>query len=471
MRFAAIDQGTTSTRVLIADSQGGAEIVHSVRHRPHHPYPGWTEHSPTELLNNINACIQAAGNIDAIGLANQGESCLAWDAETGQPLSQVIVWQDKRTTDDLKRLAADGADEITLARAGLPLDPYFSASKLGWLVRNNDKVAAALRSGTLRLGTTDAYFLDRLTGVFATDATTASRTSLMNLETGQWDPELCRLFGVPLECLPEIKSSVDDFGAVGNIPCTAAIVDQQASLYGHHCRRPGDAKVTFGTGAFALALTGSAIIRRPDVGMLPTVAWKIGKEITYAIDGGVYDASSAIDWAGRLGLHKDLAEISNFEAPPAITRNLAFVPALSGLACPHWDRTAGAVWIGMCAATTQADMCQSILEGIALRTAEVISAMDSQVSLAPALSVDGGLARNVYFVQFLSDVLGRTVTTQRFDELTSYGCASLAALGLGVTLPEYRNTTTMFQPQYPQSVTDGWKTRFADAVARAKAWS
>jgi glycerol kinase len=470
MRIAAIDQGTTSTRVLVADSHGGADIVHSVRHRQHHPKQGWVEHSPEELLSSINACIEAAGTIDAIGIDNQGESCLAWDAETGEALSPVVVWQDNRTADLLKKLREEGAEELTLARAGLPLDPYFSASKLAWLLKHNDRVKAAKKTGTLRLGTTDAYFLDRLTGHFATDTTTASRTSLMNLETGEWDEELCRLFDVPVECLPEIRSTVGDFGSIGTVPVTASIVDQQAALYGHGCRKTGDAKITFGTGAFALTLTGTQIVRAPEQGLLPTVAWRIGKEITYALDGGVYDASSAVEWAARLGLFSDLSEISTFETPPAISQGLAFVPALSGLACPHWDRTAGALWVGMSAATTKSDLCQALLEGIALCTSEVIAAMTGRVNVTDRLSVDGGLGRNVYFVQFLADVLERTIVTQRFHELTAFGCAALSSMGLGATLPQFNNESTVFKPRQDKATINEWKSRFTEAVTRSKGW-
>lgn len=470
MRIAAIDQGTTSTRVLVADSSGAADIAHSVRHRQHHPQPGWVEHSPEELLSNLNACIEAAGSVDAIGIDNQGESCLAWDARTGEALSPVIVWQDNRTAGYLRALREEGAEELTLSRAGLPLDSYFSASKLAWLLTHNERVKAAQRAGTLRLGTTDAYFLDRLTGRFVTDATTASRTSLMNIETGEWDTELCRLFGVPVECLPEIGPTVGEFGAVGTIPVTASIVDQQAALYGHGCRNAGDAKITFGTGAFALTLTGSKIVRAPQQGLLPTVAWRVGKEITYALDGGVYDASSAVEWAGRLGLFSDLSEISTFETVPAISTGLAFVPALSGLACPHWDRNAGTLWIGMCASTTRSDLCQALLEGVALCSVEVIAAMSERVDVSDTLSVDGGLARNVYFVQFLADVLERTIVTQRFHELTAFGCAALASLGLGSVLPEYRNASTVFKPRQSEATVKEWKSRFAEAVNRSKDW-
>lgn len=470
MRIAALDQGTTSTRVLVVSPNGSADIQLALRHQQHHPHPGWVEHDPLELLNNLQRCLEATGRVDAIGLANQGESCLAWDARTGEPLSPVIVWQDNRTADEINRLRAEGGEALTLERAGLPLDPYFSASKLAWILRNLPAATQAQREGRLRLGTTDAYFLDRLTGVFATDVTTASRTSLMNLATAQWDPELCALFGVPLEALPEIRDTVGHFGEVGATPVTASLVDQQASLYGHGCRNPGDAKITFGTGAFALTLTGEEIIRAPEKGLLATIAWQIDGKPQYAMDGGVYDASAAVEWAGRLGLFSDFSELAAFDQAPAIGRQLAFVPALSGLACPHWDRSAAALWVGMNAATSRQDMCQALLEGVALRSVEVISAMDGFLNVTDQLSIDGGLARSPYFAQFLADALQRCIVTQRFDELTAFGCAALAARGVGVDLAPPRNTSTSFRPKVEAGVARQWRETFADAVTRCRSW-
>ncbi|MFA7943931.1 FGGY family carbohydrate kinase [Pseudomonas brenneri] len=470
MRIAALDQGTTSTRVLVVSQNGSADIQLSLRHQQHHPHPGWVEHDPLELLNNLQRCLEATGRVDAIGLANQGESCLAWDAKTGEPLSPVIVWQDNRTSAEIAQLRGDGGEALTLERAGLPLDPYFSASKLAWIIRNLPAAQSALRAGRLRLGTTDAYFLDRLTGVFATDVTTASRTSLMNLATGQWDSQLCELFGVPMETLPQIRDTVGHFGEIGATPITASIVDQQASLYGHGCRNEGDAKITFGTGAFALTLTGEQIIRAPDKGLLATIAWQIDGKPTYAMDGGVYDASAAVEWAGRLGLFSDFSELAAFDEPPAIGRQLAFVPALSGLACPHWDRSAAALWVGMNGSTTRQDMCQAVLEGVALRSVEVITAMDEFLSVTDHLSIDGGLARSPYFAQFLADALQRCIVTQRFDELTAFGCAALAAKGLGVALKPPRNTSTTFHPKVSAEQAQQWRASFSDAVTRCRNW-
>ncbi len=469
MKIAAIDQGTTSTRLLLADSGGEVRIAHSVRHRQIHPREGWVEHDPEELLSNIRACLAAAGQVDAIGIDNQGESCLAWDAVSGEALSPVIVWQDNRTSDRIAQLEAEGASDLTLARAGLPLDAYFSASKLAWIVENIPAARAARAAGRLRLGTTDAFFLDRLAGTFATDLTTASRTALLNLETGRWDPELCALFGVPEDCLPEIRPTSGHFGMIDGVPVTASVVDQQAALHGHGCRNRGDAKITFGTGAFALALTGSEIVRAPERGLLPTIAWGKAGRVTYALDGGVYDAGSAIEWAQRIGLVGDLSELEHFEGPSALSRGLAFVPALSGLACPHWDRSAAALFIGMSGATTRRDLQQALLEGIALRTAEVIDAMADRVAVGDTISVDGGLTRSPYFLQFLADQLQRTVSLSSFDERTAFGTAELAAEGLGIAIGMPRGATeTRLSPRATSRAAD--RERFSMAVERARGW-
>lgn len=469
MRVAAIDQGTTSTRVLVADTDGTLEIACAVTHQQFHPQPGWVEHDPEELLANIRRCLEAAGPVDAIGIDNQGESCLAWDAETGAALSPVIVWQDNRTADVVGRLKDKGAASLTLSRAGLPLDAYFSASKLAWIVDNVQAAKDALAAGRLRLGTTDAFFLDRLTGNFATDVTTASRTSLMNLETGKWDRDLCDLFGVPIGSLPEIRPTVGDYGRIDGVPVTASVVDQQAALFGHGCRKPGDAKITFGTGAFALAVTGAEIAHAPEMGLLPTVAWAIDGKMTYAVDGGVYDAGAAVEWARRIGLVSDLEkDLEWFEGEPAIERGVVFVPALSGLACPHWDRTAASLFLGMSAATTQADLRQALLEGIALSAADVVNAMHAHVPIGSSIAIDGGLARSRYFAQFLADAIGRDVVVADFDERTAFGTAKLAALGAGITLPDAKSAAQAFHPRVADS--SEMRKRFHDAVSRCKGW-
>ena len=453
MRIAAIDQGTTSTRVLVADTDGHAEIRHSLRHEQILPQGGWVEHDPEALIENIRVCLDAAGTVDAIGIDNQGESCLAWDGQTGR----------------IAALEAEGAAELTLGRAGLPLDAYFSASKLAWILENTPAARQARLQGRLRLGTTDAFFLDRLTGHFATDLTTASRTSLLNLASGEWDDDLCALFRVPRECLPEIRPTIGFFGEIGGTPVTASVVDQQAALYGHGCRKPGDAKITFGTGAFALAVTGDRIIRAPERGLLPTIGWGDGSSVTYALDGGVYDAGSAIEWAQRIGLVGDVTEIDRFEGESALSRGLCFVPALSGLACPHWDRSAAGLFLGMSGATTRSDMQQALLEGIALRTAEVIEAMHADVPIGGRISVDGGLTRSSYFLQFLADQLQRELATSSFDERTAFGTAAFAARARGTDLPLPTSAEQrLVVPRPIDRLRD--RDRFSLAVERARGW-
>ncbi len=473
MTFLAIDQGTTSTRAFAVSAEGGSRQLVSLEHRQVYPRQGWVEHDPDELVGNLRACLEAAAAIPdlmAVGIANQGESCLAWDAQTLKPLGPVIVWQDARTEDRMARMKAEGAEALTLERAGLPLDPYFSASKLSWLLENRPDVGASARAGTLRLGTTDAYFRHVLTGRCETDVTTASRTSLMSLDTCTWDADLCALFGVPLEALPEITSTTGALGEVSiggrTVPLSASVVDQQAAVYGHGCRNPGDAKITFGTGAFALAIAGPA---RPATGsgLLPTVAWaQSGRPPVYAVDGGVYAAASAVNWARSLGLFSDFAEVGQFATPPAISRGLAFVPALAGLACPHWDRRAAGAWMGMTLDTTKADLVQALFEGIAFRMAEVFAAMEAVRPVASPVSIDGGLSRNSYFCRFLATALGREILVSDEAELTALGTAALAADGMRTALEIPRRGRIVVPERAPEE----WYSTFAAALGAVRGY-
>jgi glycerol kinase len=472
MRIAGIDQGTTSTRALIVSSDGKLEVVRSIIHRQSFPRAGWVEQDPEEILRNIRTCLEAAGKLDAVGLDNQGESCLAWDAETKEALYPIIGWQDRRTLPDLNVLRAQGGETETLCRAGLPLDPYFSASKLTWIVKNVPEAQSALKKGTLRLGTTDAFFLDRLTGRFLTDVTTASRTSLMKLDELNWDKRLCELFGVPIECLPEIVPTTGEFGSVdtefGPVPITASIVDQQAALYGFGCRHPGETKITFGTGAFALMTTGEKIINKPELGLLPTVAWQLdGQDAVYALDGGVFTASSAINWAQSLGLFSDLSEINAYATPPAIESGLAFVPALSGLGCPHWEPGARGVWLGLSLGHTREQLVQSILEGVAFRATEVIDAMNQCVAIKGAIHIDGGMSTNPYFVQFLADASGREICPAAVPELTGLGTLKLAYHATGHQ-PEIDPAFGSYNPKTDHRQAYGL---FEKAVAMSREWS
>jgi glycerol kinase len=467
MRVLAVDQGTTSTRAILVDDESRTEVVAAIPHRQIYPQPGWVEHDPDELLANVAAAVALAGDAVAVGLDNQGESCLGWNRRTGEAVSPVIVWQDERTAPDTGRLRAEGAEALTLTRAGLPLDPYFSASKMGWILREVPEARRLAAAGELCLGTTDAFFRHRLTGRFETDAATASRTSLMDLATCQWDADLCALFGVPQDALPAITATAGPLGEIGarSLPLSASLVDQQAALRGHGCADRGQAKITFGTGAFVLAVAGLDLPAAGS-GPLPTVAWTgEGGRPVYALDGGVYAAAAALNWARDLGLFAEWDEIAGFDRPPAISRGLAFVPALAGLACPHWDRAAKGAWMGMTLDTGPRDLVQAVLEGVAFRTAEVVAAMDAVSPISAPISIDGGMTRNAWFCQFLADALGREVVVSDEPELTALGTAMLAAEGIGRRIERAPSGTRLS----PRPTPADWAATFAaarDAVQR-----
>jgi len=460
--IACVDQGTSSTRCLVVDEGGAWRDVASLPHGEHYPFARWVEQDAEQLLGNVRAVLAAAGPVDGIAIANQGESCLAWDALTGEALSPVIVWKDARTAAHLASMTPD-AHDLSRDVCGLPLDPYFSASKLAWLLRNLPAVAQAFEAGRLRLGTTDAFFLDRLAGHSITDLTTASRTGLLDLATGTWSDALCALHGVPPQCLPRISTAGETLGTINGVPVLASVVDQQAALFGHGCRQRGASKITFGTGAFMLAIAGH---ERPAAGdLLPTIAWaRPGEGLTYAIEGGVYDAGTALDWARRIGLYSTPDELDCFDGPSAISRGLAFVPALSGLAAPQWDRSAAPLFIGMNHATDRRDMVRAILEGIALLTAGLVKQADSLVPLGNTISIDGGLSQSVYFAQFLASACNKTIIVPATHEMTCIGLAELC----GIDVAPARATRLRFEPQVP--VPPAHHAIFETAIARARDW-
>jgi len=330
-------------------------------------------------------------------------------------------------------------------------------------LKHNPVVAQARAAGRLRLGTTDAFFLDRLTGSFRTDLATASRTGLLDLSTGDWSPELCALHGVPMDCLPMIGPVDGGFGAVEGTPIRVSIVDQQAALYGHGCRKAGDCKITFGTGAFLLAVAGNG---RPLTGeLLPTIGWQMqGARAVFAIEGGVYDAGAALEWAKKIGLYADSAELDGFEGPSAIRRGLVFVPALSGLAAPYWDRQAVPLFIGMDHTTERSDMVRAVLEGIALLTAGLIEAASAVAPIGDMISIDGGLSNSRYFARFLAAASGRTIRVPAMRELTALGLAELC----GIDVAAMRNDAEIFTPDGSVGAAD--HARFARAIDNARGW-
>lgn len=467
MSVLAIDQSTTSTTAFLFDEKGCAQKLGSHQHRQIHPRQGWVEHDPLEILTHVQACLAAGKNVGAqvLALSNQGESCLAWDRSTGAPISRIIVWQDARTEAQCRALEAKHSDLVT-ARARLPIASYFSATKLGWIMEHIPAAADLARAGNLCLGTTDAFLRHRLTGRFETDVATASRTSLMNLETGTWDPELCAVFGVPIECLPEIGSCSGDLGSLDGLRLSAAIVDQQGALFGHGLKDPGQMKFTFGTGAFAQTLVGATCPPYAH-GVLPTVAWrKDGDAPVFALDGGIHTAASAVDWARKLGLFADFSELYEFSGH-ALSRGLVFVPALAGLASPHWHNEAKGTWLGLSLATSKAEMMQAMLEGIAYRAHEVCAAMEKIAPIQGAISVDGGMTQNPWFCQLLANVMGHDIQRADTPDITAFGAAQMAAQAHGVVLPKSASHDVFepnldFEPAYD---------RFAQACRLAKDWS
>ena len=466
----AIDQGTTSTKAYVSIDGAAATFVGSRTHRQIHPYPGWVEHDPIEISDHVFELAALAGSSDAIGLANQGETVVAWDAETKRPLYNAIVWQDERTREDVERLRSAGLEALTLERAGLPLDPYFSASKLRWLLDNAEDARSLGRTGRLRIGTSDAFLLDRICGAFCTDVSTSSRTSLVNLSTLQWDQDLCEAFGVPIELLPAIVSTTGAFGEIaGGGAISASAVDQQAALFGHDCRRPGEVKITFGTGAFALGLTGQAPKFGTRSGLIPTCAWRLGQAApAYALDGGVLTAGAAVEWLRGVGLLDTFEELDAFEGLSAASRGVMFVPAQSGLGCPHWDRSARGLWIGMNLATSRADLCRAVVEGIAFRTAELIDAFNA-VTSCTRIAVDGGLTRSRYFCGFLAEAIGGEVLVANTSDITAVGLLQLASLGASVAAPA---TDIEYRCVAPSgTLEDIDRLRFAEALRRASGWT
>lgn len=476
MTLLAIDQGTTSTKAFLLHPDGLFETIGARKHAQFHPAEGLVEHDAEELAANIEALIDvglaAASDLAGIVIANQGETVIAWDRRTKKPLHRAIVWQDQRTQPDLETWSETDRNTVR-TRAGLPLDAYFSASKLAWLLKNVPAVAEAARGGWLGLGTSDAFFLDRLTGTCATDATTASRTSLMNLSTGAWDETLCRLFDVPMSLLPPIRPTTGAFGTVRRggrtIPIVASVVDQQAALFGHGCRAAGDAKVTFGTGSFALVLTGATPVLDRE-GLSPTLAWQLGDSPpVYALEGGDYTAAAAVDWALSLGLGTSLDDFNLPAGPSALERDIVFVPALAGLAAPHWDRAAAGLFFGLRQDTSAADMRRAVLEGVALRAVDLVEALG--LSEGAALSVDGGMTRNVGFVAFLADALGRNVVLRDHADLTGLGAAELGMIGLGRPLPPREaGCDRVITPSARSAAIRAHRPRFAEAIALSRRW-
>jgi glycerol kinase len=434
-----VDEGTTGVKASLFNER--LQPVREARRDKvnRHPQPGWVEQDGAEVLAAVVAAIgevlaEAPGEVVACGLDHQGESVLAWDAESGRPLSPIVVWQDKRSQDVLDRLAA--REEEVRAASGLPFDPYFSAAKLAWLLENNEGVQRAREAGTLRMGTVDSFLCDRLGAGFATDPSTASRTQLQRIDAAGFDAALCETFGIPHKVLPEIRDTAGDLGTLSHpdwpveLRLCGQTVDQQAALAGSGAVVPGRVKATYGTGVFVLAHVGEEV-PEPAGGLLPTIAWRIGGQMEYALDGGVFAAGAMLEWLCReLGLAADPPALGILAREAESSGGVRVLPALAGIGAPWWRPNAQAVLAGIDGGTTRANVARAALEGISWRVADIVAAIRETVDVE-SLRVDGGLTNEPLMLELQADTIGAPVEAAGADA-TVLGAAALAAVGSGM---------------------------------------
>ena len=446
----AIDQGTTSTRFMIFDETGSVIAAAQLEHTQFLPQAGWVEHDPLEILRATDAVIkealQAAGlvgaDLDAIGITNQRETTVAWNASTGVPLGKAIVWQDTRSQGILQEIPPEVAARITF-KTGLPLAPYFSASKMSWMLRNSATVQSAAEQQELKFGTIDSWLVWNLSegNIHITDVSNASRTLLMDLESLEWDEELLSIFGVPKRSLASIKSSSEVYGYTSptgvfgaRIPIAGIVGDQHAALLGQLCFEKGDSKTTYGTGNFALLNTGTQIVRSTK-GLLTTLAFKLGEEpASYALEGSVAVTGSAVQWLrDQLGIIEKSSDIEVLAESVPDNGGVYFVPAFSGLFAPYWRGDARGVIVGLTRAATKAHIARATLEAICYQTHDVIRAMEEETGLRiRVLKVDGGITQNQLCMQMQADILQTEVSRPVVAETTALGAAYAAGLAVGI---------------------------------------
>ena len=485
----AIDQGTTGSTVLVLDERLVVRGRGYKEFRQIYPKPGWVEHDPEDIWGSVtDALAQALKGIDAksiaaIGITNQRETSVLWDRKTGKPVHDAIVWQDRRTAERCAELKAQGKEARVKELTGLTLDPYFSGTKVQWMLHAVDGLATAARNGDIAFGTIDSFLLWRLTGgaVHATDVTNASRTLVFDINKLAWSDELCELIGVPRQVLPAVVPSSGVCGTtkgVGGVPDGIPIAgmagDQQAALFGQACFTPGDAKCTYGTGAFILMNTGDKPVASKS-GLLTTVAWQLGSgELRYALEGSAFIAGAAVQWLrDGLGLIAKASEIEALAREVPDSGGVIVVPAFAGLGAPHWRPEARGSITGLTRGSTRAHIARATLEGIALQNVDILRAMerDSGRSLG-TLKVDGGAAANDLLMQFQSDVLGVEIARPELVESTALGAAFLAGLGTGVWKDQAQIAKTWrearrFKPTSDRTWVKDHLARWDVAVAKA----
>lgn len=495
---AAVDQGTTGTTVCLLDEQAVVVGRGYTPVRPGFPRPGWVEQDPEQLWRSVVEAVQAAladagrapSDLAALGITNQRETTLVWDRRTSTPVYPAIVWQDRRTAVHCERLAADGHGPWVADRSGLVLDPYFSATKLAWILAHDPELRRRAGRGELAAGTVDSWLIWRLTGgaTHVTDITNASRTQLLHLATGRWDDDLLGLFEIPDDLLPTVVPSsrvyatTDPAAFLGvRVPIAAAVGDQQAALFAQGCHAPGQAKNTYGTGSFVLVNTG-VTVPGPEsaraAGLLRTAAYQLdGQPVRYALEGAILSTGSAVAWLrDGLGIVGDVAETAALAASLAGNDGVYFVPALAGLGAPHWDPRARGTLLGLTRGTSRAHLARAVLEGIAYRTRDVVEAMAAAGFAVTELRADGGAARNAWLMQFQADVLGIDVDVPDNIETTALGSAYLAGLATGFfpdldALSDLRRSADRYRPATsPGQRARGYR-RWRSALERSRAWA
>ncbi|MEE0235419.1 MAG: glycerol kinase GlpK [Bacteroidales bacterium] len=484
----ALDQGTSSSRAIVFDQYGQTKAVSQKEFTQIFPKPGWVEHNPMEIWSSQASVIAEAItsidinglNIAAIGITNQRETTIVWDAETGEPVYNAIVWQDRRTSEFCDCLKRDGRTDLIRSKTGLIIDAYFSATKILWILENVPGARKRADEGKLRFGTVDTWLIWMLTRgeVHVTDVTNASRTMLFNIHTLEWDKELLNLFGIPESMMPEVKSSSEVYGYTKTtlfaheVPIAGIAGDQQAALFGQMCTEPGSVKNTYGTGCFMLMNSGERPIMSSN-NLLTTIAWKIGDTVNYALEGSIFVAGSVVQWLrDGLGIIRTSAEVEALAASVPDNGGVYFVPALTGLGAPHWDQYAKGSIYGLSRGSTAAHIARAALEGIAFQTMDIVNAMqrDAGVTLKE-LKVDGGASRNNLLMQFQADILGTSVIRPIVTETTALGAAYLAGLAVGYWesidhIKSQWGVEMEFKPEASKEVVAELKAGWADAISR-----
>ncbi len=484
----ALDQGTTSSRAIVFDHNGHIKSVAQKEFTQYFPQPGWVEHNPNEIWSSQASVIaEAISAIDingldiaGIGITNQRETTIVWDVDTEEPIYNAIVWQDRRTSEFCDELKTQGLTDKIHEKTGLIIDAYFSGTKIKWILDNVPGARKRAEMGKLRFGNVDSWLVWRLTRgeVHVTDVTNASRTMLFNIHDLKWDEELMKLLDIPMSMMPEVKSSSEVYGHTKTtifaheVPISGIAGDQQAALFGQMCIEPGSIKNTYGTGCFVMLNTGNKPVMSKN-NLLTTIAWKIGDQVVYALEGSIYVGGSVVQWLrDGLGFITSSSEIEDLASTVPDSGGVYFVPALTGLAAPYWDQYARGTIVGITRGTTRAHIARAALDGIAFQTYDIAQAMakDMNASLTE-LKVDGGASRNNLLMQTQADLLGIKVVRPRITETTALGAAYLAGLAVGFwkNINDIKNQWQVercFEPIADSDTVEAAKAGWADAVDR-----